>query len=219
MLVPKSGKAEGMKRPPYTSPTPPISLLSLPWHHQTPVTINIMTLWSNVMHIYCVCLTTNLMILSTLYDFLTLFYVNVRHCVVYCGSLVWSLCPVSYFQLKTVLLCSLLVENSLLCLLLCLTVVNVSLTPGSLWVSHKGGALHHFGFCVENSLIELPGTWTDISVGNSYCLHQFSVVKLPQIMDSAELISLWENTCERHVHFIQKCTFTHIKTVLMVKVL
>lgn len=54
MLVPKSGKAKGMKRPPYTSPTPPISALSLPWHPRTPVTISTMTLWSSVIHIYCV---------------------------------------------------------------------------------------------------------------------------------------------------------------------
>lgn len=152
MLVPKSGKTEGMKRPPYTSPTPPISPPSLPWHPQIPVTISIMTLWSNVIHIYCVCLTTNIdFFLTSFCVFLTLLYVNIRHCVVYCGSLVWSLRPISYFQLKTVLLCSLLVESSLLCLLVFLTVVTVSLLPGSLWVSHKGGALHHFGFCVESS--------------------------------------------------------------------
>lgn len=75
-----------------------------------------------------------------------------------------DLCPVSCFQLeKTAQLGSLFVENSLLCLsllclLLCLTVVTVSFMPGSLWVCHKGEALHHFGLCVEYSFIKLPGT-------------------------------------------------------------
>lgn len=117
MLVPKSGKAKGMKRPPYTSPTPPISALSLPL---TPVTINTMTLWSSVIHIYCV------------FE-LTWWFWPVFLCFVSRGWLVWSLCPIPYFQLKTVLLCSLLVEP---CLLLCLTVVTVSLMLGFLWVSH-----------------------------------------------------------------------------------
>lgn len=52
MLVPKSGKAEGMTRPPSTSHLTPclphFTPLPSPW---TPVTINIMTLWSSVIHI------------------------------------------------------------------------------------------------------------------------------------------------------------------------
>lgn len=105
-----------------------------------------------------------------------------------------SLCDLSVWsQLRTVLLC--LWRNSLLCLLLFLTVVTVSLIHGFLWASHKDGALHHFGFGVEYSFIKLPGTWTDISVGNSYCLHQFGVIYWPQLVDSGEYSHcVWSNS-------------------------
>lgn len=146
MLVPKSGKAEGMKRPPCTtSPTttsPPLpshtfpSPLHLP-HPQTPVAINIMTLWSNVTHIYWVCLTTNLMILSIFYVVFntvvcwhqTLCCVLWFTCGIFVQFLSFSLKKLSWIQQPVVFA-------------LCLT---VSFMPGSLWGLPQRWS---FAFCI-----------------------------------------------------------------------